>query len=424
MSGSSFRPVSVLLALSVLVFMGADWLRFRGPDAAGVADDTGVPARWSQQENIVWKTLLPGFGASSPITLGNRIFLTCYSGYGLGEEEPGEKADLKHIVVCLNRADGKIIWGKGTKVILPENDYAGFMKLHGYASSTPTTDGQRVYAFFGRSGVFAYTVDGEPVQRVLVGKDEDPRNWGTANSLILHEDLLIVNASVESKSLRALNKITLEEVWRVPDVVDSWSTPLVVTLPDGKAELVVSLKDRVLGIDPASGEQLWHCEGVKDYVVPAVVAQQGIVYVTGGRRPQTMAIRAGGRGDVSQTHLLWEINETPKISTPLYHGGYLYWLSNRGVATCVNAENGEVVYEERMEIEGSGDKIYSSPVLVDGKILHVTREGGTIVLAAGPEFKLLAQNDLGDSSLFNATPVPSNGELLIRSDRYLYCIGN
>ncbi len=422
MRRSTLKRVSLSIAAFALLSVAADWTRFRGPDARGVGDATGVPATWTADENVVWKTPLPGFGASSPITYGDKIFLTCYSGYGLSKDEPGEQEDLQHIVLSLSQADGHIVWAKATEARLPDTEYGGFVALHGYASSTPTTDGQTLYTFFGRSGVLAYRLDGEPLWRAEVG--DGTHNWGSGTSPILFENFLIVNASVESESVVALDKKTGEEVWRVPGIKASWSTPLVVDLPDGTHELVVSSHSKIRGIDPATGKELWECAGVPDYVCPGVTAHEGIVYVTGGRKPFTFAIRAGGRGDVTGTHVLWELRETPKVATPLYHDGHLYWISQRGVAVCVDARKGEVVYEERMKISGKGDKIYASPVLADGKLFCVTRADGTIVLAAGPEFNEIARNDLGDESVFNATPVPlDGGRLLLRSNRCLYCIG-
>jgi outer membrane protein assembly factor BamB len=411
-----------VIALSSLLFVAADWTRFRGPDAQGTSDETGVPVTWSENENVVWKTALPGFGASSPITLGDRVFLTCYSDYGLDRDEPGNQENLRHHVVCLNRADGTILWDKTTKARTPQAGYdAGQVNLHGYASGTPTTDGQNVYAFFGRSGVFAYRLDGELLWRADVG--DGIHTWGTGTSPILYKSFVIVNASVESQSVVALDKTDGKEIWRVPGIEMSWSTPLVVDLPNGAQELVVSMKNKALGLDPATGEKLWECAAVEDYVCPAVIAHDGIVYIAGGRTPQTFAIRAGGRGDVTETHLLWEANKSTKVPTPLYHDGHLYWIDQRGVAACVDAKTGELVYQERPQISGRGDKIYASLVLIDGKLYGVTRQDGTVVLAAGPEFEELARNHLGDPSIFNGTPVPSNGQLLIRSDRFLYCVG-
>jgi len=411
-------PILLILVVSVALTAGANWPRFRGPGGSGVSDDTGLPTSWGPEESIVWQTPLPGFGTSSPITLGDKIFLTCYSGYGLDQDEPGDQEDLLHHVVCLDRTTGKILWDKRSWALLPEQDYSGFMALHGYASGTPVTDGQRVYVFFGRSGAWAYGLDGELLWKKSVGKKT--HGWGSATSPILHDDLVIINASVESQSIVALDKATGKEAWRTEGVIESWSTPVIVATPEGSRELVVSMKNEAWGLDPKTGEKLWRCESVQDYVCPSVIAQDGIAYITSGRTPLTIAVRAGGRGDVTATHRLWELRETPRVPSPLVHDGLLYWVCDRGIACCVDAATGEMVYEKRIPRFG---KTYASVVLADGKLFAVSRENGAVVLAAGREFKLLAQNKLDDDSIFNATPVVSRSQLLLRSDRMLYCIG-
>ena len=423
---AAMKCKSLLAVVVCLVFassraVAADWTRFRGPDGSGVAGDTGVPLRWSAQQNIAWKTALPGFGASSPITLGEKIFLTCYSGYGLDQGQPGRQEDLGHHLVCFNREDGKILWQTSTKAKLPETEYRGFVALHGYASFTPTTDGRGVYAFFGRSGVFAYTLSGELLWQADVGSKTHHLGYGSGASPILYKNLLIVNATIESGSLVALNTRTGREVWRAEGIGDSWSTPLVVDLPGGRQELVVSVDPKVLAFDPATGEELWECASISRNGRPSVVAHEGIVYVSSGPNPLTIAVRAGGRGDVTDSHVLWRLRKTPVVNTLLYHNGHLYWVeAHRAVAVCVNANTGEVVYERRLS--GAG-RVYASLVLAEGKLYAVSRQRGTIVLAVGPEFKELARNELDDSSIFNATPVVSDGQLLLRSDRFLYCIG-
>ncbi len=419
------RGLSVM-ALSIMLLASADWTRadwkrLRGPGASGVSEDAGLPTTWSATENVVWKTALPGFGASSPITLGDKIFLTCYSGYGLDEDEPGGQADLLHHVVCLDRAGGQILWDKRSRSNLPETEYGGFLALHGYASGTPVTDGQTVFAFFGKSGVWAYSVEGELLWRVGVGSKIHRLGWGSGTSPILAGDLVIVNASIESESLVALEKATGKEIWRAEGIKDSWSTPLLVELPDGKQEVVALMHGKVRGYDPATGQQLWECATVEDYVCPMVIGHESIVYVTAGRSgARTYAIRAGGRGDVTDTHRLWELKKTPKVPSPLVHDGLLYWVDGAGIACCADAETGEMVYQER--VSGMG-KVYASVVLGDDKLYAVTRTKGTLVYAAGREFKQLARNDLGDDSVFNATPTITDGRLLLRSDKFLYSIG-
>jgi len=418
----TIASLSVALLVVASLANAADWLRYRGPQGTGVADDSPLPTTWSAEENVVWKTPLPGFGSSSPIVLGDKLFLTCYSGYGFDSDEPGEQADLRQHTLCIDRTTGKILWDRLSMPRLPEIEYGGMLALHGYASSTPVTDGEAVYCFFGRSGVWARTIDnGDAIWSVSVGGET--HGWGSATSPILAGDLLIVNASVESKSIVALNKKTGQQVWKTEGINDSWSTPAVVDLPDGKQELVVSMKEKVLGLDPATGEQLWECASVQDYVCPIVVVDRDIVYITGGRTPLTIAVRAGGRGDVTDTHLLWEQRACSKVPSPLIHEGLLYWVDNRAIAVCMDAETGESIYKERLDVSGGGDKVYASVVLADGKIYAVSRTGGTVVLAAGREFKVLAKNELGDESVFNATPLINNGQLFLRSDKALYCIG-
>lgn len=400
---------------------GADWPCFRGPDGNGVSQAKDLPTTWSDSQNIVWKTAMPGPGASSPIVSGDKIFLTCYSGYGLNQDEPGQIKNLEHHLLCVQASDGKILWDKAEKAAQPEREYRGFIALHGYASGTPVTDGQAVYAFFGRSGVFAYDFSGKQLWHADVG--EGIHEWGSGTSPILYKNLVIVNASVESKSLVALDKASGKEVWRVGDIRQSWSTPVLVSLPGDKQELVVSLFGKAISLDPVSGKQLWECATLQDYVCPALIAHDGIVYLTAGRKGLTVAIRAGGRGDVTKSNVLWELKKTPKVATPLYHDGLLYWVDNRGAALCVKADSGQAVYEERLEVTGGGDKVYASVVLADGKVYAVSRQAGTFVLAAGPEFKQLAHNELGDKTIFNATPAVFDSRLLLRSDSFLYCIG-
>ena len=419
----------VMLAALCLItapFAAADWPRFRGDQAAGTADAAaarGVPLHWGSGKNVVWKTAMPGPGSSSPIVVGGRVFLTAYSGYGLSKDDPGEQSKLRHHLLCIGRQSGKILWEKITTAKLPEENYKGFMPLHGYASSTPVSDGKAVYAFFGRSGVYAHTVAGEPLWRADVGSNV--HGWGSGASPILYKDLLIVNASIESSRVVALDKRTGRERWAVSGIRESWSTPLVVTLPDGprpngKDELVVSMHGKIFGIEPATGEKLWSCESVKDYVCPSVIAGGDVVFVSSGRRPLTLAVRCGGRGDVSETHLLWELRKTPAVPTPLYHDGHLYWLDKRAAACVVDAKTGKIVTNKN--IKGLGTT-YASMVLADGRLYAVSREKGAVVMAADPALDELARNDLGDDAVFNATPAVDAGQLLIRSDAFLYCIG-
>jgi len=420
-----YRRLAVA-ALIVTLFAGADWTRFRGPEATGVSEDTGLPTRWTATENVVWKTPLPGFGTSSPITLGDKIFLTTYGGYGFDADDPGALDKLMLHTLCVDRTSGKVLWDKPVRPKFPETEYdAGLIKLHGYASSTPTTDGEALYVFFGKTGVFKYDLSGELIWQSSVGTKVDKHNWGSGSSPILHDDLVIINASIESQAIVALNKKDGKEAWRVEGLVDCWATPLVVTTAAGGKELVIVERHKAFGIDPASGKTLWTLDKSNDYICPSIFANGDVAYLINSRFTAAMyAVRTGGRGNITDSHVLWTKERfTTRVSTPVYYEGHIYAIDQGGRAHCIKADDGETVYEEKLDIDGRGDKIYASVVAADGKLYGVTRTGGTVVLALSPKFKLLAHNHLGDESVFNATPTISNGQLLLRSDKALYCIG-
>jgi hypothetical protein len=264
--------------------LAADWPQFRGPGGLGVASDKNLPTHWSAASNVVWKTPLPGFGSSSPIVVGKKILVTCYSGYGdpaAADETAGDMKKLTLSLVCLDRA-GKILWRKDVPAELPEVPYGGYVANHGYASSTPVSDGERVYVFFGKTGVFAFDLDGKQLWRHSVGTKK--HNWGSGSSPILHKDLLIVNAAVESGSLVALSKKDGSPVWAAEGMEYSWTTPLLVKLPSGKQEVVVSIYDQVLAYDPDKGAQRWKCEGIADYVCPSLTVHDDSVFVIGARK--------------------------------------------------------------------------------------------------------------------------------------------
>jgi len=406
--------VTAATALSASTCRAGDWLQFRGPGGQGVSSDEGLPVTWSEQQNLLWKASLPGAGASSPIIFGDHVYLTCYSGYGLGKSDTGTMEDLSLHVVCVERDNGAVVWDKQVKPKLPESVK---VRDHGYAGPTPATDGKHLYVFFGKTGVFKFDLDGKQLWQTDVGSKA--HGWGCGTSPVLCENLVIVNASVESGALLALDKATGAEVWRARGMRASWNTPHLVDVADGKQELVVSVKDKILAFEPATGQSLWTCEGIHDYVCPSIVSHAGVIYAIGGRKSQAVAVRAGGRGDVTASHRLWVADVGANVSSPVVHDGHLYWVSDRNrTAYCLRLQDGEVMYSERFPAQP-----YASTVIADGKQYVVGRYGGTFVLAAKPEFEQLAHNKLDDRSVFNASPAISNGQLFLRSDRYLYCVG-
>jgi outer membrane protein assembly factor BamB len=407
-----------VLALSVA--LGADWRQFRGPGGLGVSGEKGLPIEWSSKKNIAWKVRLPGPGSSSPVTVGDRVFVTCYSGYGLDAKDPGDMEDLRRHLLCLDRSNGTVLWTKEFEPVLPEHKYAGEGSYQGYSASTPITDGERLYVFFGKSGVFCFDLAGKQIWHVLVGKGTN--GWGSGASPIFYKNLLIVNASVESGSLVALDKMTGKEIWKAPGIRSAWNTPAPVTTPSGDTELVVSIQDHLLGLNPDTGKELWKAEGVHRYVCPSVVSHDGVVYAIGGGSA-SLAVRAGGRGDVTESHGVWREKKGSNVSSPIYHDGHLYWASDSGgLVHCQDAATGKFVYSERLKPDSG--QIWASPVLADGKLYYVSKHNGVYVVAAQPKYALLAHNVLeDDKSRTNASMAVSDHQLLMRTDEYLYCIG-
>ena len=418
---AAVRAAMCLMATSLpLSSFGAepDWSGFRGPSGMGVSRAKGLPVTWSESENIAWKTPLPGPGASSPIVFGDRIYLTCYTGFFVPGERGGTQEDLKRHLLAINRIDGNLVWNTAIPAKLPEEDR---IRDHGFAANTPAADAERLYVFFGKSGVFAFDHAGKQLWQADVGSKT--HGWGTSASPVLYKDLVFINASVESDSLYALDQKTGKEKWRARGINSSWNTPVLVTAKSGRQELIVAAKGNVLAFNPDNGEPLWSCNtDIGWYMVPSVVAQDGVVYCLGGRSGVAgLAVRAGGSGDVTATHRLWTSIKGSNVSSPVFLDGHLYWMhEQRGIAYCAKAETGDAIYEQRLERAG---QVYSSALLADGKLYYLTRDGRTFVLPAKPDFEQLAANDLRDGSIFNSSPAVDGNRLLIRSDKFLYCIG-
>lgn len=394
-----------------------DWSAFRGAGAMGLSRAKGLPVEWDDSTNVVWKTPLPGPGASSPIVFGDRIYLTSYTGFFVPGEE-GKKENLKRHLLALDRKTGKSVWDTAIAAKLPEEDR---IRDHGFAGSTPAADADRIYAFFGKTGAFAFDHKGKQLWQADVG--DKTHGWGSASSPTLYKNLVFINASVESESLFALDRKTGKEVWRAKGIRESWNTPVIVTAKSGRTELIVAIQGKVLAFDPDSGKQLWSCKtDIGWYMVPSVIAYDGIVYCLGGRSGiASLAVTAGGEGDVTETHRLWTSNRGSNVSSPVYLDGHLYWMhDSRGVAYCVKADSGELVYEKRLE---RADQSYASAVLADGRLYYLARNGRTFVVKATPDFEQLALNDLSDRSIFNGSPAVDGNRLLIRSDKFLYCLG-
>ena len=393
-----------------------DWSRFRGPDGSGATSATGLALTWDDGKNIRWQAKLPGRGASSVIIVGKRAFITCYSGYGLDSRKPGEQGDLKLHVACYDAESGKQLWDKSFASDETVRDYRGFVALHGYASSTPASDGKAVYAYFGANGLVAYDLEGKLLWRKKLGSKT--HGFGTANSPVLYENVVIVNAGVESGRVVGLDKKTGKLLWEAGGIKSSWNTPTLVKAASGRVEAVVNTKGKLRAYDPKTGTELWTCSAINDYICPSVISHAGTVYAIGGRSATAVAVRAGGKGEVEP---LWKTSAGSNVSSPVYYKGNLYWVSDKGIAHCLDAKTGKIVYQERLKNTG---RVYASVLLAEDRLYAVSREKGTWVLAAQPEFKQLAHNVFeSDDSVFNGSPAILGAAIYLRSDEKLYCIG-
>jgi outer membrane protein assembly factor BamB len=398
-----------------------DWPQFRGPHGAAHAAARDLPDTWDAQQNIRWKTPLPGPGGSSPIVVGERVFITSYSGYGVSAEQPGDKANLVRHLLCLDRADGTTLWQHNLAADSRVINYADFIQRHGYATSTPASDGTRLYAFLENSGVHAFDLDGRPLWRAEVG--EEVHNWGSAASLSVDDRLVYVNASVESDSLIALDKESGHEVWRTKRVIGSWSTPALVETADGRRELVLNVKGRLVGIDPQTGEERWRFQTKQSVGAASPVIEGGRIYFAGANPKFVCALRPGGQGEVTESALIWKTGGVgANISSAVVAGGRVFVIDG-GIAACLDASDGRLLAKRRLH--PSGATFYASPVVAGKKLIAVSRDQGAYVLSADEQLTQLAVNRLGDDmSIANATPAIHRGELLLRTDRAIYCIGS
>ncbi len=445
------RSLITLLVLGVATYAFAgDWTRFRGPNGSGISPDSEpTPVTWSPTENLNWKATLPGAGVSSPIVVGDRIFVTCYSGYGVDRNNLGRMDDLKRHLVCIDRGSGRVLWDKTVKAVLPEDSFSGMgIPAHGYASHSPVSDGKRVYVFFGKTGALAFDMDGKQLWQTGVGTESDRRRWGSASSPILYNDLLIVTASSESEAMVGLDTATGKEVWRqeASGLANVWGTPLLVDVGDDRTDLVLGVPYEIWGFSPSTGKLRWYSEAMAgDQFNSSVVAAGQTVYAVEGRGGGSIAVRAGGKGDVSKTHTVWSGRDSSRFGTPVVHDGRMYYFSGT-VANCIDTETGDRVYQGRLTGgsgssrdsdrgedsggrfrgfggRGRGGSDYSSPVIAGGKVYYVQASGDTFVLKASAEFEQLAVNRVtADRETFAATPAISNGQIFLRSNKHLYCV--
>ena len=390
----------------------SDWPGYRGPTGEGLSNDTKVPTEWNDKKNLKWKIKMPGKGFSSPIVVGDYAFVTCYS-------DAENLENLKRHLLCIHRHEGKVVWSKVIPSTASATRGPSFGTRHGYASHTPVSDGERVFVLFGSSGVLAFDFKGNQLWKKSVG-EENASMFGSGASPILYKDRLIVTAAAESESIRALDTKTGNEIWKseASSLSRCYATPTMVKNSKGEDELLISVPAEVWSLNPDTGKINWYADTEVDTnSVPSLVSQDGIAYVIGGRRGGRAAIRIGGKDDVTQSHVVWSTAGGSYVPSPVLYKNHLYWINDRGIAYCVDAKTGKEVTRKRI-----GGQFYASAVLIKDKLYVVSRFSGTYILEATPELTQVAHNTLSDESDFSASPAVSDGQLILRSDEYLYCI--
>jgi outer membrane protein assembly factor BamB len=411
-------PFVAGLWIAAAAIRAENWPQFRGPTGQGHSAETRVPLKWSATENLAWKTELPGQSWSSPIVWADRVFVTTAT-------DDGESCR----VLALDRKAGTILWNKEVfKQVLRRKE-----GRNTYATPTPATDGERVYACFGDGSFAALSFAGE-----LAWTNRSYPHYsqhGLASSLILHRGLLIMardgSSGGEDKGfgwqkpwdqafILALDPRTGQERWKARRGLSRISHGVPALWEhDGKVELVSEAGDVVQGFNLETGERLWSSQVIGEGKVPSTVVGEGLVFTAGGwgGRESIKAFRLGGQGDLGTNHLAWEQRKgLPKVPSMLYLKPHLFAVTDGGVATCLKAATGEVVWQERL-----GGNFSASPVSAEGRLYFVSDEGETTVLEAGREFKVLVRNPLGEK--VQASPAISQGQILIRSERHLFAIG-
>ena len=402
----------ITAVVSPYLATAADWPAWRGPLGTGISSEKDILTTWGPEKNVRWRIALPEPGNSTPIVAKGRVFLTQAEG-------------AQRNVLCFHRADGKLLWKSGIELAAAERTH----ETNPYASSSAVTDGERVIAWFGSGGLVGYDLDGKELWRTDLGAHD--HKFGYGSSPVIHGDLCFLNFGPGVREfLVAVDKRTGKEVWRhtspVPggeDVFGTWSTPLIVETT-GRVELISALRGELAGLDPRTGRVYWQVTNWGTQAKSSPVAGDGVVVLTGDYEPKTteVAVRLGGDGDVSDTHVLWRIQPPRRrVGTGVIHDAHFYGTRAGGFVDCIELKTGKVVWDERLPATGSTTAIWSSPVLVDGKLYIINQGGDGFVVRAAPKYELLATNALGEKT--NSSIVVSDGEIFLRTYQALWCLG-
>lgn len=412
---SSFCLFSSLALITSPLSAGENWPEFRGPDGQGHSNAKNVPTQWSATKNIAWKSEIPGIGWSSPIIVDSRIYLT--------SAIPSGKKNYTLHALCVNEADGRILWD--VEIFGEQKDKPARMhKKNSHASATPVFEDGKIYAHFGHDGTACL----DAASGKILWKQTDIQYTpvhGNGGSPVIVDDLLIFSCDgKDDPFIVALDKTNGKVAWKTARDVEvernfSFTTPLLIEV-DGEQQLISPASGAVIAYDPSNGKELWRCGYDQGYsVVARPLYAHGLIYVsTGFNRAKLMAIRPDGKGDVTKTHVAWVHEDAvPRESSPIIVDDLLYMNDDKGFATCLDAKTGEVIWEDRL----TKNNYSSSPIYAGGVIYFHDGEGVTTVVKPGKKMEIIASNDIGEHGL--SSFAVTDGALLIRTESGLFRIG-
>lgn len=413
MNRQAFAVTALLISCLAPLTHAEDWPEFRGPTGQGIVTKGELPTTWGKDKNIAWKQTVPGKGWSSPVVVDGRVYLTT--------AVPGDGGDQSLRALCLDAAKGNILWDKE----IFHQESAKSPSIHGknsHASPTPLVSGGKLFVHFGHQGTACLDLDGKVLWRNTTLHYAPVH--GNGGSPILVEDMLVFSCDGGDKRFVVALDIADGSVrWTTPRTVEvtkkfSFSTPLVIEV-GGRMQIISPGSNIVSAYDPADGKEIWRVRYKGYSVIPRPVYGQGLVFIcTGYDRPGLLAIRPDGKGDVTETHVVWKTSKAvPHTPSLLLIGKELYMISDNGVASCLDAQTGAVHWQQRL-----GGNYSASPLFAADKLYFQSEQGTGVVLQAGKEFKLLAKNLLDERSL--ATPAAADGALFIRTEKHLYRIGD
>jgi len=414
-AGCLFWSLSIVIARLASATAAEGWPHWRGPTGNATADnDASPPVDFGPEANVRWKASLPGRGSSSPVVLGERVFVTSAVPLADGSGQ------LDFRLLCFDLDDGTLRWSRSAVQAVP---HEGTHQTNGFASASPCGDAERVYAFFGSRGLFCYTLQGEPLWSRDFGDMQIRHGFGEGSSPTLAGQLLLVPWDHEGPSrLFAVDSISGQTVWETPrDEPTCWATPLVARDATGVRQVVLNGERAARGYDLASGSELWRCGGQTVRPVASAVAAGGVAYIGSGFRGAFMgAFDLAGRGDLSGgPHVRWTLSrDTPDIASPLLSDGRLYFYKGKtGLLTCLDAADGKPHYQAR-RIPGVS-RTYASPVAAGGHVYLTDRDGRITVIRDADHLAVVATNDVGEG--VDATPAVAGERLLVRGERHLFC---